>query len=303
MSCTSPMKLYKRDPAKFGGVAGMTGNPKKSLTGEPMTLNCGKCINCRLAYSREWALRIMHEVQVTDGECSFLTLTYDDEHLPRDYGLHYEDFKLFMYRVRNTGRKVRFFMCGEYGEETGRPHFHAVFFNCSFADKRFYKTIRGVPYYCSDELTKIWGNGLIIFSDVTLASAGYVARYNVKKVTGDAAEEAYSFVHPETGEVFTREPPFCQPSLKPGIGYDWFMRYYSDVFPCDFIVHSGKKFPVPRYYLKLYEQISAMSAEEIKFLRRRQMRDRKNDPEFSPRRLRDKDELSRLTSQQKRDMK
>lgn len=302
MACTAPETYYSRDPAKNDGLRGLTKDPRKALSSATITVACGKCIDCRLAYSREWALRCMHETQ-TSGDGSFLTLTYDDEHLPDDWDLHYRDFQLFMHRLRKRiPRAGRFFMCGEYGDDFGRPHFHAILFNCVFSDREFYKTVDGVDYYTSELLSCLWGNGFCLLGDVTMASAGYVARYNLKKITGPAAGAAYQFVTPD-GVVVDRQPPFSQSSLKPGIGADWFAKYVADVFPCDHLVYAGKKFPVPRYYMKLYERMNEAKAEKVKGKRRLSAREMKHHPDFTSRRLRDKNELAIIKSQQKREMK
>lgn len=300
MQCTSPERYYKRDPAKFNGVAGLTKDSRKSLRGgRPITVKCGRCINCRLSYSHEMSLRCVHEAK-TAGPSIFVTLTYDDEHLPSDWNLIYRDFQLFMHKLRKSVPGAgRFFMCGEYGDEFGRPHYHAILFRCDFPDKVFSRQRDGVDYYTSDTLSKLWGHGYVLIGDVTLASAGYVARYNLKKITGPEAGSAYQFLT-EDGEVIDREPPFCRMSLRPGIGYEWFQRYHSDVFPCDFMVHGGKKFPVPRYYTKLLERMDADSAEAVKAQRRRSMIERGVSPDSTSRRLRDRWEFSELTSKQKR---
>lgn len=301
-ACTAPETYYVADPAKTG-KRGLTKSRAKALHLDTVTVACGKCIDCRLSYSHEWSLRCMHEKQVS-GDAIFVTLTYDDEALPEDWNLNYRDFQLFMHRLRKSVPGAgRFFMAGEYGDEFGRPHYHAILFNCDFPDKVFHKEVDGVRYYISARLAQLWGLGFTLIGDVTLASAGYVARYNLKKITGAAAGEYYQFIVPETGEVFDRDPPFSRSSNRPGIGYDWFQRYHSDVFPCDFMVHAGKRFPVPRYYTKLYERMNASGAEAVKALRRREAIALKGHPDNTPRRLMARNEHARLVSQQKRELK
>ena len=46
---------------------------------------------------------------------SFVTLTYDDDHLPEYNSLNYKHFQDFMKRLRKSHNGVRFYMCGEYG--------------------------------------------------------------------------------------------------------------------------------------------------------------------------------------------
>nr|QJB20262.1 MAG: replication initiator protein [Microvirus sp.] len=307
MSCTAPMTLYKVDPALNDGKAGLTKNAKKALLllGQPifLTVACGKCADCRLQRSYEWSLRIMHENSMHSADGSFVTLTYSDAYVPADYGLHYRDFQLFMHRLRKAIPGAgRFFMSGEYGDEFGRPHFHAILFNCDFPDKVLWKR-DPEPLYTSEVLSGLWDNkGFCTIGAVTLTSAGYCARYAMKKIMGPASGDAYQSIDKETGEVFDRSPPFCHMSLKPGIGYDWFMKYYTDCFPCDFLVHDGRKFPVPRYYTKLFEDINASSHEKVLRGRRAMVRARKDHPDNTPRRLRDRWEVSKLNADAKKRM-
>ena len=94
----------------------------------PVQVPCGKCIGCRLDYSRKWAIRCVLEAQMHKENC-FLTLTYDDEHLPKGEKLEKEEMQKFWKRLRKaTGTKIRYYMAGEYGTEGGRPHYHACVF-------------------------------------------------------------------------------------------------------------------------------------------------------------------------------
>ena len=296
MSCTAPETYYVRDPAKFDNIRGLTRDPRKTLVHSVITIPCGKYVDCRLAYAREWSLRCMHELQMSEFGGCFVTLTYDDDHLPADRSLHYEDFQLFMHRLRNSYDDVRFFMCGEYGDNFGRPHYHAILFNVVFDDLVYFRKEGKITLYKSAELSRIWGLGFVTVGAVTRHSASYVARYSLKKITGAAAGSAYQYMVPETGEVVDRVPPFSKQSLKPGIGASWFVRYHSDVFPADCIVYEGKKYPVPRYYRKLYERLDEARAEVLKRERRAFAREQRGHSDNTPRRLRDRWEWSVLNS-------
>jgi len=48
---------------------------------KPLALPCGQCTGCLLERSRQWAVRLMKEFKLHDETC-FLTLTYDDAHVP-----------------------------------------------------------------------------------------------------------------------------------------------------------------------------------------------------------------------------
>ncbi|AXH76662.1 MAG: replication initiator protein [Microviridae sp.] len=191
----------------------------------------------------------MHE------ENSFLTLTYSDENLPADGSLNYRHFQLFMKRLRKEYGPVRFFMCGEYGELTKRPHYHAILFGRDFPDKVYHgKSPGGYDMFKSQSLDDLWALGYCTVGQVTKQSAGYVARYCMKKVTGDRAEDHYN----------GREPEFAHMSLKPGIGASFFDKFVKDMLPCDYVIHDGWKIPVPKYYEKLYK---GEDIEDIKYRR------------------------------------
>lgn len=217
-------------------------------------LRCGQCIGCRLDRSVQWSLRVMHEAQLHE-ENSFVTLTYDDDHLPYRNSLDYRHFQLFMKSLRRRleGRRIRFYMCGEYGERFERPHFHAVLFGVGFRDRTPIRRMEsGASLYSSEFLSSVWTRGFASVGDVTQQSAAYVARYCMKKVTGRAASDHYSRVDDVTGEIFELQPEFSRMSLKPGIGADWFAKFHKDVFERDFVVMDGRKFKVPRYYDKRF---------------------------------------------------
>lgn len=218
-------------------------------------LPCGQCVGCRLERSRQWAMRCLHESSLYERNC-FITLTYDEAHLPPDASLDYSHFQNFMKRLRFKfrGTRIRFYMCGEYGENFGRPHFHACLFNVDFDDKRVISRRDGVTLYSSQLLSELWPFGFSSIGDVTFESAAYVARYIMKKITGDAAESHYRIVDSDTGEIRYRTPEFNHMSLKPGIGSEWLERYSLDVFPLDYVVIRGVKVKPPKYYDRLIKR-------------------------------------------------
>ena len=211
----------------------------------------------------------MHEASLWKENC-FVTLTYERDRLPPDSSLFHRDFQLFMKRLRKRfgGRKIRFYMCGEYGELNQRPHFHACLFNVDFRADRVAqgKSASGELFFDSALLREIWGFGRVSVQDLTNETASYCARYVMKKVTGDAAEAHYSEVTPD-GEVIRRRPEYAAMSLKPGIGAGWLDRYRRDVFPHDFVVSRGARRTTPRYYTRLAERIDPQAMEHVKFLR------------------------------------
>jgi len=225
-------------------------------------LPCGQCVGCRRERSRQWAIRCLNEASLYRDNC-FITLTYKDA----PFSLNYRDFQLFLKRLRKRfpGRKIRFYMCGEYGEEFSRPHFHACLFNFNFPDRQPFRVLdSNNKLYRSDILDNLWPHGFSSIGEVTFESAAYVARYVMKKVNGDRAKDHYK-VDPETGEV--QCPEFCHMSLKPGIGRKWIEKYTTDVYPHGLVVSRGREVYPPKYYDKYYKTLDPDSHEEMIFRR------------------------------------
>lgn len=207
----------------------------------------------------------MHESQL-HALNSFVTLTYDDEHLPPFASLNYRDFQLFLKRLRKAHApkgRIRFFMCGEYGE-LGRPHYHAILFGIAFKDLRVWSSRSGTDLWTSEACDRLWRLGRCIIGQVTMQSAGYVARYSLKKITGDLADAHYRVVDPATGETAQRVPEFARMSLKPGIGAEWLRRYQRDVYPTGITIHEGRKQKAPRFYDRKFEVADPDQFDELK---------------------------------------
>lgn len=214
--------------------------------------------------ARQWAVRCMHEASLYEENC-FITLTYDDQHLPDGNSLDYQEFQLFMKRLRKkAGRKIRFYMSGEYGEERQRPHFHACIFNYNFPDRIFFKTSgKGTYVYTSEILNNLWPKGWSTVCDLTFQSAQYVAAYILKKQGGKRNLKDYEEIDKETGEVFYREKEFAHMSLKPGIGAGWYEKYKPEVFPSDHVIVNGREMLPPRYYTRKLKEQNPEIHEEV----------------------------------------
>lgn len=230
----------------------MVFSPHRSYAGaRSIPLPCGVCMSCRINAASQWSTRCVHEAQCHDYS-SFVTLTYSNECLPSNFSVSVRDLQLFFKRLRKF-YSFRYFACGEYGETSLRPHYHALLFGVDFSEDRVHwrTSARGDPVFRSQSLERAWGLGNVEFGSITPASAAYVAQYTTKKFRGDAvsAETHYRRIHPATGEEVIVSPEFLIMSRKPGIGHDWFRRFRGDVFPSDFLVLEGRKRPVPRYYL------------------------------------------------------
>lgn len=207
-------------------------------------------------------VRLAHEAKM-HSQTGFLTLTYSDEHLPPDYSIHVRPVQLFLKRYRKwIGHdRIKYFACGEYGDQNLRPHYHMAIFGHSFSDLvPWRRTKTGHVTYRSGQLEKLWPFGHSEVGTLTPQSAGYIARYITKKVTGDQAPEHYRRVHPITGEICQVTPEFLLPSK--GIGQEWFNRYACDAFPSDFVIVDGIRRPVPRYYAKQLEEREAAKLKQ-----------------------------------------
>lgn len=261
MTCFHPMSAFK--PRGGGSIIFADRGDC-----DPITISCKQCIGCRLRRSRDWAMRCMHEASLYESN-SFLTLTYDEAHLPAQGQLVYRDFVLFMKRLRRFAEPVelRFYMCGEYGSENWRPHFHACIFGFDFDDKAYYgRSGSGDKLYTSDSLSRLWPHGLSTIGSVTFESAGYVARYCVSKRTGKAAEAWYARVD-DSGESFQLKPEFNQMSRDPGLGAPWLEKFGMDVFPHDYVIVNGTKVTPPAFYDRWFGIKDPDGLDDIKFRR------------------------------------
>lgn len=250
-------------------------------------LPCGQCIGCRLSRSQQWAIRCVHEASLHENNC-FLTLTYSDEDLAQQenpYSINVEHFQKFMKRLRkhftpkNPYKKdidpkkyqahkdrynIRFFHCGEYGGLTGRPHYHACIFNLDFPDKELWKIENDERLYISPTLDRIWGHGHCTIGDVTYQSAAYVARYVMKKITGDKAEEYYWKFDPIKRRYYELKPEYATMSRRPGLASAWFSKFYTDIYPADHVVLKGKILRPPKFYDTQLEKLDPFKHETIK---------------------------------------
>lgn len=233
--------------------------PRTGLPFFAQTIPCNQCIGCRLERSRQWAMRCMHESQLHKESC-FVTLTYNNENLPRSGSLDKRDFQLFIKRLRASLKKkrIRYYHCGEYGETLGRPHYHACIFGYNPEDLQLIKENSGVRLYHSSSLEKLWGLGYVTVGNVTFESAAYVARYITKKITGAKAESHYQ----------GRTPEYTTMSRRPGIGKPWLEQYQNDIYPKDFVTIREKKVKPPKYYDKLYEHRDPQGYLSIKVRRK-----------------------------------
>lgn len=229
-------------------------------------------------------------------ENAFITLTYNEENLPSDHSLHKSHWQRFMKRLRKefAPKKIRFLMCGEYGEDQdalkvgkkklGRPHYHALLFGLEFPDQYVHDIRDRNPVFRSDILEKIWTFGYSEIGTVTFQSAAYVARYITKKITGEKAHDHYLYHCSELDQLIPRTPEFVLASNRPGIGYSYVKKFKKEIIYNDDIVHEGRKIKVPRYYDKILSRDYPNRIENNK--EQRQKNARKHAKDQTPARLR-----------------
>lgn len=248
MSCVKPLIAFR-------GVGGaIVFDKNKSLSRTSFMLPCGRCIGCRMEYARQWGIRCLHEKKMWPSSC-YVTLTYNDEFLPTAGSLSLRDVQLFMKRLRKWREPstVRFFLGAEYGETNGRPHYHALLFNVEFPDLILIgKNARGEPLYTSQKLVDLWSTdgrsmGHVSIGEITFDSAVYCAKYALKRVNGDRADDHYT-VYDADGVCHRRSSEFAVMSRRPGIGATYYDRYGSEVRDHDSIVVNGREVRPLRFY-------------------------------------------------------
>lgn len=279
MACFHPVWAWYDDrvttekgkPLLRFNISQLYGRSQENPHIHTLQVPCGKCDGCLMARAKSWAMRCVHEAAFHEKNC-FLTLTYSPECLPIDGSVNKREMQLFMKRYRKKfGSGIRFFLCGEYGAANLRPHYHVIIFGHDFDDKVVYKhdVNTGVTLYTSRVLSGLWPFGFSTVGAVSERACAYTARYILKKQFGRKAESHYRGLTPE----------FVNMSRKPGIGYEWIMKYHSDVYPQDYVVNSaGLKARPPAYYDKIYDNIG--NIEDIKLKRIEKIKDNPdyNDP-------------------------
>lgn len=302
VTCYYPIKAYRSSEINpETGKRRITFNPHKShVEGSSFQVPCGRCTGCMIDRSQQLATRCMHEAQMHRDNC-FITLTYSNEALPINYSVNLSDWQNFMKRLRKSlePKKVRFFACGEYGENTLRPHYHALIFNHQFSNLQFRRQNKNQDnLYTSEELSKLWPQGFHEIGQLTYKSAGYCARYCLKKIVGDKADDHYMRQSPVDGNWYRVSPEFAVGSRRPGLGAGWFDKFQSDAFPSDFVIVDGRKKKPPRYYLNKLKEV-----EQTKIQRKRKREALRQRADNTKERLavREKVQLAKL-KQLKRDL-
>lgn len=209
MKCKNP---YFKDPT--GKVYGPGQGRLQCLP-----FGCGQCMACRINKVREWQHRIMLE-RMAHKQSAFVTLTFDDENLPEKVTVR--ELQLFLKKWRYRYGEIRYFGVGEYGDKSGRPHYHLALFgghvNESFIcpdcnkfkcpniekKKRLRCELQGKVLCIQEEVMECWDKGIVQVSNVGAESAGYIAGYAAKGMT----------------KKDSKNREFAIQSRKPGLGHD-----------------------------------------------------------------------------------
>lgn len=247
--------ISKAIPGLGGAEARTSVRLFPGLSQANLQIPCGRCIGCKTRRAQEWAARVVHETRYHDSNV-FVTLTYSDDQLPPGGELVPRHLQLFLKRLRKAaaagsahivGTRLRYVACGEYGDHTKRPHYHAILFGLAFSDEQIF----GHKLKTSATLTALWGHGHAVYGEVTAASAAYVAGYTMKSM---------GLTHCDEDGVL-KQSPFLRVSTRPGIGATYADRYLTD-FRGGFLVVDGAVHPVPRYYKKRLQMADPNLAEE-----------------------------------------
>ena len=226
MQCTNPYNLKLAD-------------------GTFIEVPCGRCTSCKIAHSREWVIRLLHELEYSES-AYFVTLTYDDEHLPSDGSLSVDELQRFFKRLRKQlpPRSLRYYACGEYGETSNRPHYH--FIGYLFCEHGNFKSV----------VESAWSLGFVYIGTVTAQSCRYVAQYVHKKYSAKYNKYIYG----------DKQPPFQLQSQ--GLGKDYMYDNAERLLADLCVTLNGKPVGLPRYYAK--KLIDDRSLFDIK---RKQLKD------------------------------
>nr|CAI9750860.1 replication initiation protein [Microvirus sp.] len=295
MGCNKPLiRFYIPEDREASGkvyslasLSIRTGKPVKyedfMYRKDVMMIPCGQCQGCRLKKRKEWATRMELEAyQHKKEEIWFITLTYDDEKIPslnlktgeifrggkhlwKDGSerpqcvqtLNVEDVQLFIKRLRKgTRARLRYFLAGEYGDKTGRPHYHMILYGWEPKKLKPIHKMSRFGHFTDEDMQKWWGNGQIDIAQATPETYNYVAGYVTKKLYGNDSKR-----YTENG----LKPPFCIMSRKPGLGDKWFQDHENEIWAKGYIqLSNGKIAAIPEYYWKKLEAKSPERAWNIK---------------------------------------
>lgn len=232
-----------------------------------MAFGCGQCLPCRINKKRVWVHRLMLEAaQKKDN--AFVTLTYSDENLPEGLTLVPKDVQDWLKRLRFQVKplRLRFFLVGEYGDRTSRPHYHVALFGYPPCGRGRTDHRRANCCESCDRIRSSWGLGGIDVGTLTPESAAYIAGYVTKKLTNKD--------DPYVQQVLNgRHEEFARMSRHPGIGGEFADDIASvllqhelvtpDLLPTS-LRHGSRLLPLGSYLRNRIRERTGVSKEDVK---------------------------------------
>lgn len=221
MQCLKPFRLTK-------GV-------DRTIYPHGMEVPCGRCFQCRIKYRKQWAMRLLHESEFWDKSL-FVTLTYNDANLPENESLQKEDLRKFFKRLRKyTKRNIKYYACGEYGDDNYRPHYHSIIFGFSNC-REDRELIKNCWKLCT------WETQYKAFGEVTPETIEYVTGYIDKKLSGEMLKK---FKDEGKENLFKLSSQ--------GLGLRYCLKYKDKIIANQSIQHRGVDLSIPRYYIDKME--------------------------------------------------
>lgn len=261
LSIKNDFTLAKLGIPKYKSIGSLANKKNFSCIEKFVNVPCGMCADCLKERSRQWAIRILKEAEQYDKNY-FITLTYDDKHLPKNRMLVHDEISKFNKKLKtylkDNGYKsdFRFYGVGEYGSNTGRPHYHIIYFNFpELRDLKFYNsTDSGDLLFTSEFLTNTWSKGHVILGSVDVGSASYVARYCDKKRLLNK-EQKKDYI--SKGIV----PEYSVMSRRPGIGHNYLEKLIENINNGIYTISfKDNNFSLPKYYS---DKIKEMLGEDV----------------------------------------
>lgn len=239
---------------------------------------CLQCLECRIQIQRNKAFQVTSEAKYYK-KTSFITLTYNEENLPKDGSCHAEHAATFIkdlraYICRDSGcfgkrdrsrgcrgfcPRIKTFGCQEYGPRLSRPHYHICVLGYQFDDLSSPKRVTndwGKSWFTfrSKVCAELWGKGFVEVASVTPAAAAYVSGYVTKKITGKKAVDHYLGKEPERSVVVSK-----------GLGARWLHEHVDYLIRKEGLVSfRGSQMFMPRYFWKLLKKFYPEHLEKLK---------------------------------------
>lgn len=223
------------------------------IKGVPMEVPCRRCMGCRIAKRNYMSMLARFEVYSYHQNgmgSSFITLTYDDDNLPYNGSLDINESKKFIKRLRQylvrhhfpTVKKnvfgelrdvpdFKYYICGEYGDKDGRPHYHAIIF--------------GVPSNLMNEFVRhTWKKGLFKVSPINNARIRYCMKYMDKQYNTNSAYWNKDDVINDYTQPFS--------TWSHGIGTRFLLQHLDEIYSQGGIIQNGRLTRLSNYFNKKY---------------------------------------------------